>query len=201
MKLVVIAGPQSSGKTTSLNHIKHKYRSDLDFHPEINQYNLYPKTTKLGSISVSSEMEQEIIRADLSHINNISPTSRIQVLETSVFHLVYSNHLAPSIYQEAKMGYLKAISSHELYVIFIDSKPEISFARRKQNYLARVKDKPNKKELMAKYEQRINDLYPIWHQVYNEIDYAKDKTIIRNNHSDQDRFLREVEAAFTKVLY
>jgi len=211
LKIVVIAGPQSSGKTTSLKYLREKYADQLDFHPEINQNTLFPEA-KMGSVAVTPEMEREIVQTDINHLDNLPPSDLLQLAETAPFHLVYSHHLDPDYYQEAILGYKQALEKHELYIIFIDTKPKVSFARRKRTYLARVKKAIKEQNLspeeassytrsmMLKYERAITERYPIWKNVLSEINYAKGKIIIPNNHSNQDKFLAEIEAAFLTIL-
>ena len=203
----MIAGPQSSGKTTAWQYLKDKYSHLADFHPEINPYTLF-KNTQLGSIIATAKMQKKIHQADLFRIKNIR-TNKIQVTETCLFHLVYYGLIiGTEFYYQAWQDYKQALSRFNLKIIFINTLPEISFARRRDNYQQRIvneietrqlkgeKADTFSKETMAKYKQRINDIYPWWMKVYQDIDYAKAKIMIENNHQFLDKFLKEVDFAF-----
>lgn len=204
---IVIAGPQSSGKTTAWQYLKEKYANLADFNPEINPYTLF-KNTQLGSIVATKKMQKKIHQADLTRIKNIT-INKTQVTETCLFHLVYYALIVGSdFYHQAWQDYKQALSSFNLKIIFINTLPEISFARRRENYQQRIdneiktrqlkgeKARTFSKETMAKYKQRINDIYPWWMKVYQDIDYAKTKVMIQNNHQFLDKFLGEVDFAF-----
>ena len=208
MHFVVIAGPQSSGKTTAFTHLQQKYQDRFDYHPEINQLNVHGVT--LGSIAVSASMEEEILQADIAQITHIHDTHKIQIYETAMFHLVYVNSLAPGLYKQAKEHYREAFSGHLLDVIFIDTLPETSFARRRPIYLARIEGEITKKrlakspattytnEMLQKYEKRIQDLFPIWHHVYDELSYANRKVTINNNKTEEE-FLSEFDRVINEL--
>src|SRR3989339_284567 len=204
---IVIAGPQSSGKTTAWQYLKDKYDHLADFHSEINQYTLF-KNTQLGSIAVTAEMQIKIHQADLSRIKSIM-ADKVQVVETCLFHLVYyALIIGPDFYQQAWQGDQQAPSRFDLKIIFIDTTPKISFSRRRENYQQRITNEIKLQQLrgkkanefsrqtMAKYKQRIDEIYPWWKKVYQDIDFAKTKIKIDNNHQSLDKFLAEVDFAF-----
>lgn len=203
LDLVVIAGPQASGKTTGWEFLKNKYGQMADFYEEINPYVVFPEKAKLGGLVVTPEMQLELHKVDIDILRKAVKTDKLKVFETLMFHGVY--------YPQGLSDYKKVLERKKVGIIFIDVKPEISFRRRKKEYLRRIEQEINEKkligeeageferEMMDKYRQRIEKLYPLWKRVYDEIDYAE-KRVIDNNDLSEEEFLKQVVEVFEAML-
>lgn len=212
MKYIIIAGPQCSGKTTALNFLADQFSEQIHIHEEINQYTLFPNS-EMGSIIVDGEMEQKIHSADINKIQSIIPNNKIHIAETDIFHMAYYPLICGEhFYYKGKQDYEKALSRFKVFVIFIDAVPEISFQRRVENYLQRIKkaiqqNKLNgkaavdfKTTMLNKYQERINKLYPLWIRVYDDIDFAVKKIKINNNHHQKDKFLQDIKTTVHSII-
>jgi thymidylate kinase len=212
IKYIVIAGPQSCGKTTALEFLKAKYSDRLIFHKEINPYTVSNKA-KLGSIVADNKIEHLIHSEVLKRIENINGNAMNYVAETEIFHLAYVLMLnGKKDYRKKMKEYIKALGKREFYVIFINTQPEISFKRRKDEYMARIRKEAVKrgmkrsvenkfrKEMLQKYEERIKEIYPNLITVYNDISFAKNKNIINNGSNSKKKFLGLVEKELIRIL-
>jgi len=212
-KIVVIAGPQSAGKTTATNFLANKYKDKVKFYDEMNQYKLFPEKTKLGGVVVDEEMERAIHEADIKRTRKIVKEEEKALIETAMFHLVYHEKLiGREFYELADREYREVFEGVSLKVIFIDTKPEVSFRRRKPVYEARIEREIKekgwvgeaasefRKMMLEKYKRRMEENYPGWRRVYEEIDYAREKIIIENNERSQEDFLAEVDKEFRRMM-
>lgn len=193
-RLIIIAGPQSSGKTTALNLIKKKF-PNLTIINETNQYSLVSKK-HLGGAFVTKEIEQKILDTDIKVVAKINRSLPVVVIETAIFHMVYGEYYCNK--QLAKKYYSKYIHCHKNLhpiIIFINTKPEISWKRRKPIYLKRIKDNeiiiPSvKKTVLNKYRKIIYNLYPLWLKYYKIIPF--EKYMIRNSNKSYFKFKKEL---------
>jgi thymidylate kinase len=212
IKYIVIAGPQSCGKTTAIEFLKAKYSDRFIFHPEINPYTVSKKAA-LGSIVTNNKIEHLIHSEVLKRIKNINGSTKSYIAETEIFHLAYILMLRGKSYYRKKMEeYIKALGKQELYVIFINTQPEISFKRREKEYLVRISKEVKrrciqglvvnkfKKEMLQKYEERIKEMYPNLITVYNDISFAEAKCTINNSDLDLAVFTNSVERALLQML-
>lgn len=74
-KLIIIAGPQSSGKTTIFNLLEKKF-SAVTFISEINQY-VIKDQNHLGGVFVEKELELKLVEEDIKAIKNIDRRSSV----------------------------------------------------------------------------------------------------------------------------
>ena len=201
-KLIVIAGPQSSGKTSLLNNLKKKY-SNWHFIDEINPATVTGKKD-FGAVNTGTELEKKIIERDINNIRNISRDHQIVVLECGIFHYVYARHF---IYREQAnfyfKEYLKAHKGLDTHVIFIKTIPEVSLERRKEKYLKRIMDKgiTDKKiidEYLEQYRKVIDDLYPLWLECYKKVPFPK--IMIENSYKEKSRYLKEADEIIQSLL-
>lgn len=211
MKFVILAGPQSSGKTTAFNYLQKIYSDNLDSHYELNQTNVF-QGVDMGCIAVTSNMEEKICFADIERVRSLVEVDKVQLYETAMFHLVYSQLLAPRVYSNLRGEYKKSFAPHNLHIIFIDTPPDTTFARRKHIYEERIDKAIQKGEtdgldsvaykdrMLTKYKKRMVDLYPHWHSVLQEIDYADSTTIINNNHDSKEKFLQDLKNSFEQII-
>jgi len=183
--LFIIAGPQSSGKTTILHHLKKKSPRFL-FIDETNQYSLLNKN-HLGGAFVTREIEEQIVKADIKKIKEIDRSLKFIIIETGIMHCSYLENFMSK--EEAEVYFNKYIQAHARLhpiVLFIDTKPQISWQRRKRKYVERiykagVTDSSKKREMLAKYKRNIENLYPLWIKYYKKIPF--EKYMIKNSYS------------------
>jgi len=191
---MIIAGPQSSGKTTLFNFLKKKIKNAV-FLEEINPFTLVGKK-HLGGAFVDLKIEKQIINEDLKRLKKIiSQKSKKELVieETGIFHLIYLKKLAnEEIRAHYFQKYFRLYNKIIPLIIFIDTKPQISWRRRKQIYLSRLKnitDQKQKKLMLKKYQEKIFELYPQWRWLYRYLPFRK--VIIKNSHKKKRDFLKE----------
>jgi len=213
MKIVVIAGPQSAGKTTATGFLANRHKDKVKFYDEVNQYKLFPEKTKLGGVVVDEKMERAIHEADIERTRKIVKEEKRSLIETAMFHLVYHEKLiGREFYELADREYREVFEGVDLRIIFIDTKPEVSFRRRRPIYEARIEREIKEKGwigrvasefrrmMLEKYKKRMEENYPWWKRVYEEIDYAQEKIVIENNERSQEDFLAEVDREFRRMM-
>lgn len=197
-KLLIIAGPQSSGKTTAFNHLKTKF-PNFHYQEEINPYYLAGKNHPGGAFT-TSELELKLVEADLEMLSNLNNHKTV-ILETSIFHLVYTEYFSgKKIAEDFYKKYLLLHNRFDSLLLFIDTKPEISWRRRYPHYLKRIgrlNGKNNSFDILEKYQKTIYDLYPLWHKWYVKIPFKK--LTIRNSFKTRKNFLIEIEGRVHKL--
>lgn len=201
-KLIIIAGPQSSGKTTVINLLKKKYPY-LAFIEEINQYTLAGKS-HMGAPFVTKKMELQIGDATIKAIRSAHSSGKKVIIETGIFHLAWLEEACGSV--EANSYFTKYILAHDSLdprIIFIDTKPTVSFFRRKKIYLKRIRkagiiDVKVKDEMLAKYKIKIVKMYPYFLKYYHKIPFKK--IMIRNSYKKYDDFIDEVSQITNQFL-
>lgn len=207
--LIVIAGPQVCGKTTASRIISQKFKNIL-FHPEINQYTILGGN-HLGSAYVSWELEEKIIRADLARLARIVSDKRdlIHLAETGIFHTVYSQIFDVPQAQKFIKEYEKLYQEAKIGILFINTTPAVSWARRRGYYLKRTLSEIQKRnlegnqakklreEMMGKYKARIFNLYSLWLSTFEIFSYPKIK--IANNGKNLAVFEKKITRGFLKL--
>ncbi len=193
-KLLIIAGPQSSGKTTIFELLQKKYPR-FTYVPEVNQFGILSKK-HMGSAYVTRDVELMITKEDIKVTKRIPRNGNSVVMETGVFHIAYLEKFAGR--KTADEYYPRYISAHQRLnptILFIDTKPKTSFKRRKHIYLKRIRDAkitdPEvKRHMLQKYKKNIYDLYPYWIKYYKKFPFKK--IMIKNSRRDYDSFIEEV---------
>ncbi|MDO8609971.1 MAG: deoxynucleoside kinase [bacterium] len=193
-RLIVIAGPQSAGKSTALKLIKSHF-PQLPIIDEVNQYSIISKSHR-GGAYVNLETEYKILNEDIKTIQNIKRNGIIYIMETGILHLSYLERLSNAKITDG--FYKKYISAHNnLYpiIFFIDTKPQISWKRRRPTYLKRIKanniaDPKEKQIALKKYRQIINELYPLWLKYYHKVPF--EKYMIKNSYKSYSVFKKEL---------
>lgn len=193
-KLLIIAGPQSSGKTTAFNYLKSKY-PDYHYQEEINPYYLAGKNHG-GAAFTTNELELKLVEADLQMLCSLKNKKlngyKGIICETSIFHLVYTeNFCGLKTADEYLKKYLLLHDNFDSYLLFIDTKPEVSWRRRYPNYLTRTKSNGGI-EALEKYQNTIYKLYPIWLKWYDRIPFKKQT--IRNSFITKETFIEKIDA-------
>lgn len=198
--LITIAGPQSSGKTTLFEALKKAYPS-FYFLPETNMYSLGYKNHR-GAAYITKELEIEIVEKDIEKLAAIVKTVKTAVVETGIFHLMYLEAIAGEKTAEKYLKRYQAV--HKKFhpvIIFIDTKPAISWKRRKLIYEKRVADIIDPKEknkAMEKYRATIFRLYPLWLNWYFRLPF--EKYMIKNSYKEKTAFLKEAIKLFEKII-
>lgn len=201
-KLLIIAGPQSSGKTTVLKLLETKY-PEANFIQETNQYSLVNKN-HLGAAYVTCDIEKQIVSEDIRIIKKIDRNKNLVIMETGIMHMGYVEEICNK--KIADRFFQKYISAHkdlEPTVIFIDTNPQISFKRRKKYYLQRIQNIGITKseeidEILRKYENKIKKLYPYWLKYFKKVPFKK--IMIKNSQKSYNKFMREIEKKVTDIL-
>lgn len=200
---ITIAGPQSSGKTTAFNYLQEKY-PDWYFVDEINPFTVVDKD-HMGGAFVNEDLETKLLEIDLAKVKAvINSYNPIAIIETGILHVVYgeffiNNKLAKEYFEKYNRLYQELNS----YIIYIDTRPEVSFQRRKAEYLNRIKKRNinTPKEIqtaLIKYQNTIYKLYPIWQKFYKRLKFPS--KIINNSYKTQEVFLKEIEKTIQNLL-
>lgn len=193
-KLIIIAGPQSSGKTTVMKLLEKKY-PHIPFIEETNQYTVVDKN-HLGGAYVNSQTETFINDEVIKKIEAVSREQNIEFIESGIMHCVYLEKFCGERTAEKYLKkYLRAQVGLKPILLFIDTKPNISWRRRREIYLKRIDktgitDAKRKKEMMGKYRANIFTLYPLWHKYFHLIPF--EKYMIKNSYKKWDIFEKEI---------
>ena len=200
---VTIAGPQSSGKTTALEHLRKKH-SDWFFIEDINPYTIAGENHPGGAYT-SEELEikiSEIVLAKIASVKN--RYNQNSAIEAGIFHLVFMKFfgrkkLVDLFYPQ----YTNLYNDLNSFIIFIDTKPEVSFSRRKEIYIERIKkmgitDKKLFASKLKKYQDIVFRLYPHWLKFYEKIPYPK--VSIKNSDISKQQFLNEIDREVKSFL-
>ncbi len=199
-KLIIIAGPQSSGKTTVFQFLQKKFPA-FHFVPETNMYSVIGKNHP-GAAYVTKDLEIQIVKKDIKKIKAIPRTVQIAVMETGIFHLMYLEAIADK--KTAETYYLKYRKAHgklQPVILFIDTKPAVSWKRRKPIYekrITHITDSKERETVMKKYRSTIYRFYPLWLKWYKKFPF--EKYMIRNSYKTEEAFLKETMALFRKYI-
>ncbi len=202
-KLIIIAGPQSSGKTTTLNYLKKKH-PEWHFVDEVNPASITGKKD-FGALNTSAQLERKIIEEDIKNIEKISRGHKFVLLECGIFHYAYARYfLYKKIADEFFQKYLGAHHGLDPFVLFIHTKPDASWERRKGKYVKRLKNKgisePDIMEKhLTKYREMIETLYPFWLDCYKKVPFPK--MTIPNTVKSKGVFLKEADKVIQSLLY
>lgn len=200
-----------AGKTTAAKTLNKTFRKTLH-HSEINQYTLIGGFHPGGAF-VDLELEEKIIKADLLRLKKITLDKRslIHLIETDIFHCLYMKILGDEE-KTARLEeeYKKYHQKFKTGLLFVDTKPQISWARRRNYYLKRTLSEIKKRDLkgveakkfrdkrMRKYQQRIFNLYPLWLEMFENLSYPKIK--IPNNGKSLEVFKKKIISGFLKLI-
>lgn len=199
-KFIVISGPQSSGKTTIFSHLSKKYgNKKIRFIPEISPYT--ESGTDHPRLLSPYEIQENLTKKTLTLLENIDKNSDY-VMETGPMQIVYiEKYTGIEKAENYFKKYLKIITPLKPVIVFVETKPEISFRRRKNKYVERIKRHgllSKKEELLEQYEKKIYDLYPLWHKWLDK--YPFEKIVVKNNYKTKKKFISEMEGIFRSLL-
>lgn len=190
-RLIIVAGPQSSGKSTLFSLLKSQV-AQCQFLPEINPYKFVSKNESITKSVDSREIQLEILKEELERAKTLIGKPGTHIIETGIFSVVYLHDLfGEKKAQESLNEYLSIYKELNPHIVFIDTKPNESWKRRKGEYIHRIGhiDKGQKEEILKKYQQRIHRLYPLWLKYFESIPLPK--TVIKNSYKNRDTFLKE----------
>lgn len=193
-KLIIIAGPQSSGKTTIMKLLEKKYPY-IPFIEEENQFTLVNKN-HLGGAYVNDKTEKLINDVVIAKIKEIDRSQDIVFIESGIMHSSYAEYYCD---ENTAKNYLKKyirahIGLHPI-LFFIDTKPQISWRRRKKTYIQRINragvtNPQKRKEMLEFYHTRINNIYHLWHKYFHLIPF--EKYMIKNSYKGWGVFEKEI---------
>lgn len=189
--LIIIAGPQSSGKTTALNFLKNKFKK-YTFINEINPYVVAGSNHPKYATTISNTQKQ-LTKITLSKIKELNKNADY-IFETGPLQVVYVEKysgIGSAKYYFKR--YIEILDSFKVTIIFIETLPKISFKRRKNKYLERIIKfglEKDTKKIMNEYKEKIFSLYPLWHKWLTKFPFQK--IIIENNYKTKQKFLEEI---------
>lgn len=175
---IIIGGPQASGKTTAQKHIKETYR-DIIILKEAAQILIEEERKKevvIGAALVSAGFEKKILDFNLKRTNEIlskGNSGKIYLEETYVFNLAHMAVKIPEMVDEYYPKYIKSLKPFKVGIIFTNVPPEVSFKRRKSEYMRRYKGRENFDELIRKSRDYIYKIYPSLIAVYKRLPFPK----------------------------
>lgn len=200
---ITIAGPQSSGKTVAINHLKKKHPKWY-FMEVIDPYTI-GGMDHAGAAYTDRDLQKSLLKIELIKINSMhKKTNPVLIAEMGIMRLVYASHFYDKkLANEYFEQYVDAYESFNSHIIFIDTKPEQSFSRRRNKYIERIKnrgikDKKKFDKALKKYEDTIFRLYPHWLKLFNKIPFPK--TIIKNSHISEAEFLSEIDKTVGRII-
>lgn len=201
-RLIVIAGPQSSGKTSVLKFISQKFL-DIPIINEVNQYTILGKN-HMGSVFVNSDIEIKVVKKDIEITKKINRHNLITVIETGILHCPYLERFCNAKTADKFFNnYLKIYKIFRPIVIFINTKPSVSWRRRKKIYYKRImkqgiKDKKQIKNIMEKYKKGLFIMYPLWLKYYKKIPF--EKYMIKNSHNEKKFFDKQIMVLLQSII-
>lgn len=187
---IIIGGPQASGKTTAQEHIKETYR-DIIILKEAAQILIEEERKRglaIGGALVSSDFERKILDFNLKRMNEIlskGNPGKIYLEETYIFNLAHMAVKIPEMVGEYYPKYVESLKPFNVGIIFINVPPEVSFERRKPEYMRRYEGRENFDELMRKSKDYIYKIYPSFIAVYKRLPFPKrwvDATVSMQNY-------------------
>lgn len=193
MGLIIIAGPQASGKTTAISVIFNNYKNII---PYKEASKIIIEKNKLIGAAFVGDFEEEIHKLNAERIKNISK-GKIHVMESVIFSLAHPLILGKiGIYNNFYPLQKKILEELNAGVLFIDVAPRISWQRRKEEYEKRVKSNVEKEEILKKYKGHIENAYSILLKMYGKLNLPKIKI---NGNVDEIQFEERVKKSFERL--
>jgi thymidylate kinase len=192
-RFITIAGPQSSGKSTVFKYLSKKYgNQNIKFVAEINPYEY--KGTDHPKYLTTYGIQEILTKKTLALLRKIGDKTNF-ILETGPMQIIYVEKYDGIRKAETYFKkYLEISKPLNPFIIFIDTKPRISYMRRKAVYEERIQRHNltnKKKEILKQYEEKIYELYPLWHKWLKRFPF--DKKIVRNSYKTEKQYIKEVE--------
>ncbi len=209
--IILIAGPQSSGKTTLFNHLKNFYYQAI-FQPEINPYTF--SANHSGGAFTSGELQKQISLATIHQFKKLVIKSKTTLIfwETGFMNLAYiKKDLPTNDYFYFKNLYLKLLKTAEVKLLFIETQPRVSWQRRKDTYFKRVKqylkdnqiiDEVKQEEItkirMSKYKNNIWLMYPLFKETIKVLNLPT--YFLKNNTNSLEKFLEKSRSLVATII-
>lgn len=176
--LVIVAGPQGSGKSTAQRHLVYRY-CNVVLLREAAQI-LFDTDRKrgvtLGGALVGSDFERRILELDLERMRRISFQGRREAIyldETNIFSVAHESLKDPSFAQEMHQRYLQALRNFRVGVLFTNVSPEISWMRRRRVYERRYRGAGDLEEKMRRSKEYLWKVYPEMIKLYWRLPFVK----------------------------
>ena len=197
--MVILAGPQAAGKSTSLSKLNsiltNIYPCLHDSHDivpivlqEARQIVVHKYHTK-GAIFLTPEHEREMIEIDFIRMEEITKEVDDTLLyfdECNVFTLAHAKAHGIDLIDEYLPKYVKALKKLHTTVIFLDIPPEVSWERRKDSYKARLHRFPEhqRDDIFKRYHNYLTTLRPSLVEIFEKIDLPKIRIDAFGKHED-----------------
>ncbi len=182
MHYLIIAGPQAAGKTTTIRYLSEQYKKgsffeEVSFFRESREI-VNSKYSLKGAVSITQLDEIETIELDLRRMSQLQKgiENRCYFDESNIFTLSHAamRHIPIKSYFDDYYSLLEKLNTR---VIFLDITPEISWKRRKSEYIKRVENLPYKEQekMLAEYKNYISSVYNRLLKLYEMINFPKIK--------------------------
>ncbi|MFZ6034600.1 MAG: deoxynucleoside kinase [Patescibacteria group bacterium] len=198
---ITIAGPMSAGKTAVMEYLKKRYPSWI-FVDEINPRTI-TKNELIGAAQTSEDLEKKVFSMDIKTLKKIGINKNVFV-ETGIFHHAYALRFFTKKDQRLFFRrYLEIYNRRPSFVIYIDTKPHVSWKRRKKKYADRIKkmgitDIGKTKAELAKYKKILYEMYSNWTRCYDQVPVPK--IVIKNSYKTERQFLKEVDKVIRSLI-
>jgi len=190
-ELIIIAGPQAAGKTTTIIHLCSEYQSMSPLFSCANKKlpPIFPlqesrqiivhRDILLGAIFMTAEQEEDIIACDLGRMDLILKHARekhiIYLDECNIFTIAHAVAHGVKSVEKYWQEYVDRLTRLNAKVIFLDVDPETSWERRRAKYQQRLVYFPTNrhKSIMRRYQEYLKRLHPLLLDVYERLPFPK----------------------------
>lgn len=200
---IVIAGPQSSGKSTAIEAIREKF-PEAKVYKEINPFTVSKKGERhKGGAFVTPRLQKRIQEANLARLKTISRKRKgIYLEETGVLGLAHAKmRLGEKAVNDYLGKYKKVLGKLNAAILFIDTRPEVSWKRRKDYYAEKakeIKSGEKRKEVLQRYKDYLYKIYPEFHRILGRLNVPV--KIYKNGDSPVEKFKKEILREFSSLL-
>lgn len=196
---ISIAGPQSAGKTTAFKYLSKKYaKRGILFQMDMNPY-IFKKSDHPKYIS-TQDFQEDLNRETIKLLQSIDRNTDV-IMENGPMQVVYIEaYSGKRKAEEYFRKYVKLLKRLDPVIIMVDAKPKLSFKRRINEYLRRIKKHKLQKQaqtILDQYEKKIIDLYPLWNKWFKRFPFKK--ILIKNSYKKQEKYLAEIETVINKI--
>ncbi len=177
---VIIAGPQAAGKSTLLQSLSREHPKTRAL--EETRHIIKKKYNLLGAISMTRELEFEVIDEDLKRMCELESVMREEQIdlcldECNVLTLAHAMTHGISTQKPLK-EYSLLLKQLGASVIFLDVAPEISWQRRHEKYAQRLRETSEesdyeKEKMMGEYQTYMNRVYPLLISTFRKLNVPK----------------------------
>ncbi|HLC48860.1 MAG TPA: hypothetical protein VJI96_00540 [Candidatus Andersenbacteria bacterium] len=194
-RLVIIAGPQAAGKSTTITALQSQNvssllgcgKSPVIFPLQESRQITAHRHMLLGAIFMTLEQELEVVNCDLERMDFILERTQNQFLyvdECNIFTTAHAKAHGILELEQYWNQYITRLHRLDAVVIFLDVVPDISWERRRHKYEQRLIYFPeNEREtILERYRLYLTKLHPLLHEVYDRLPFPK--AIIDGNSSE-----------------